>query len=141
MPNTSPHLIAGGDIRPSRFVKMGATATTHDNVGFEADAGEAVIGISMEGTNYPPLADVAPDPHLAAKVGQTFKLYGQGDICLLYAGTAANIVPGSRVKSDADGGGVLALVDEASGAICLESPVDDGALFRVQVELHPANTA
>lgn len=141
MPNTSPHLMAGGNIRPSRFVKMSGTATTGDNVGLEADAGENVIGIAMEGSNQPPLYGTGPDPAYAAASGQSFKLYGQGDICLLYAGTAANIVPGARVKSDADGGGVLAAVDEASGAICLEAPTADGQFFRVQVELHPNNTA
>ena len=143
MPNTSPHLVAGEAIPPSRFVMMdiaSAGTPAGDHVCMVADSGAQVIGISMEGTNYPPLTDLAPATQLAASAGQSLKIYGQGDICLLYATVLTSIVPGCRLKPDAanTGGAIFASAGDESGAICLEVPDTIGELFRVQVALNPA---
>lgn len=97
MPNTPPHLVAGGDIYPSRFVKLDATA---ENTGLQATANDLPIGISMEGTNKPQVEDLSTAT-LAAAAGQSLRLYGLGDVCLLEAG--GTVTPGDRLKADADG--------------------------------------
>ncbi len=133
MPNTPPHLMANGDIRPSRFVKIDATA---ENKGLEADANELLIGISFEGSNYPPLSDLSITV-LAAAQGQHFRMYGAGDVCLLEAGDA--ITAGDRLKSDADGRGVtmasIGTTIQHYGARALQDAAAAGELIRVFVDL------
>ncbi len=130
MPNTSPRLMAEGIIRPSRFCKIG----TADDKGLEADANEDTIGISMESTNQPPLEDLVTTQN-AAVAGQHFKLYGDGDECLVEAGAAFN--RGARLKSDADGKAVGVATSGTTlqryGAKALESAAASGELVRVQV--------
>ncbi len=131
MPNTSPRLVAGGDIKPSRFVMIST-----DNTGIQATgAADDVIGISMEGTNKAPKSDDLSEP-LAATTGQYFKLYGDGDECLITAGAA--ITAGARLTSDADGRGVTATAANASGAIALEAAAAADELVRVQVNIDRA---
>jgi len=131
MPNTPPHLMANGDIRPSRFVKIDATAA---HKGLEADANEAVIGVAMPGSNYPPLSDLSITV-LAAKQGQYFQMYGDGDVCLLEAGAA--VTTGNRLKSDADGRGVAIATTGTTlqhfGAVALEDAAAAGELIRVAI--------
>lgn len=120
--------IAGGTIRPSRFVKL---STTQDSRVLEADAGEKVFGISQEGTRYVPWS--ALDDGNAAIVDEHLRVYGPGARCYLQAG--GTVTAGDRLKSDADGKGVTASADtEEYGAIAIDSGVD-GELIKVLVEL------
>lgn len=131
MPNTPPLLIAGGDIYPSRFVMMDSSA---DRTGLQATANAVIIGVSMEGSNYPPLNDLVTT-HKAAKEGDYFRLYGDGDYCLVEAGEAFD--RGTRLKADANGKAVAILTtgttNQNIGAIALESSNGDGEKIPVQV--------
>lgn len=133
MPNTPPVLVAGGNIRPSRFVKSSSTA---DHRGLEADANEMVIGISGEGGKYPPLNDlVTTNNH--AEAGDPIRLYGDGDICLLELGSGG-ATRGLRLISDGDGKGVAMATSGTTiqhfGAVALESGLE-GDKIRVQVRI------
>lgn len=98
MPNTPPNLLASGTIRPCRFVKISGAFQCA-----EADANEDVIGVSMEGTNTAPLSDLVTSDN-AAVSGDSLRIFGNGDTCLLQIGDT--VTYGQRLKSDADGKGV-----------------------------------
>lgn len=131
MPNTGPRLVATGDIRPSRFVKMSG-----ENQGAEGSANAVLIGIAMESSNYPPLTDLVTTA-IAAASGEYFKLYGDGDECLVEAGAA--VTAGLRLKSDSVGRAVVIATSGGAtqqvGAVALESAAAVGDLIRVQVQL------
>lgn len=91
--------VAGGDIRPCRFVKQSAV---DDFTWLEADANEPVQGISQAGTNLPPIPDVTSDK--AAVAGQSLRIHTPPEPCLLELG--GTVAAGDRLKSDADGKGV-----------------------------------
>lgn len=128
--NQVPSLVSGGNIYPCRFVKQSAAA---DYRGLQCGANEVSLGISHEGTNYPPLSDLVVSAYHAA-AGDPIGLYGEGEECLLLAGDT--IVRGNRIKSDADGKGVPVLtvgtVVQNVGAIAQESCAS-GSMFRVQI--------
>ena len=131
MPQTPPNLIAGGTIRPSRFVRIDATAAKTCR---EGSATCQVIGISQTGTNYPPLSDIYSTTN-AATNGQYVQLFGDGDVCLLEAGDS--ITTGDRLKSDSVGSGVTILTtgttNQNVGAVALEDASAAGELILVQV--------
>lgn len=131
MPNTPANLMANGTIRPSRFVKGDITA---DFKCLEADANDEVIGVSMEGSNYPPLSDLVSTTN-AATQGQYVKLYGEGDVCLLEAGAA--VTRFDKLKSDADGRGVAIASSGTTlqniGARALQSAAAAGELILCQL--------
>ncbi|MDY0170594.1 MAG: hypothetical protein RBS80_28900 [Thermoguttaceae bacterium] len=131
MPNTSPHLRAGGDIRPCRFVMLSSSA---DRTGLQATANAPIIGVSQEGGSYPPLNDLVSD-HYAARTGQYFRLFGDGDYALVEAGEAFG--RGTRLKADADGKAVAIATTGTDrqniGAVALESAGAAGELVPVQV--------
>lgn len=129
--NVSPQLKAGGNILPHTFVKPSATA---DNTGLQCGANEQMLGISQEGLRDAPGLTGASS--YAAIDGDTVKIYGLGDICLLKAGSGG-YTRGDRLKSDATGGGVPIAGTGANqnvGAIALESAAA-GELGRVQIIL------
>lgn len=131
MPNTPPHLMANGNIRPSRFVKLDTSA---DKKVVEGTANAQIIGVSMEGTNYPPLNDLSITAY-AAEAGQYMQMYGDGDVCLLEAGDA--ITMGDRLKSDSAGRGVAIATSGTTiqqiGAVALQTAAAAGELILVQV--------
>lgn len=98
MANSPSHYLAGGTIRTARAVKITAAHTVS-----ESDANEKSVGISQEGSNYPPLSDLVSTNN-AAVAGEQLKVYGPGEECLITAGDT--IAAGDRLKSDADGKGV-----------------------------------
>lgn len=128
MPNTSPHLIAGGTIRASRFIKL-----TGAFIASEADANEKVIGISGIGTNNAPIPSVSTAYH--ATENQQVFCHGEGDEALLEAGSGG-WTAGDYLKSDADGKGVsiatTGTTQQEIGAIALQT-VAAGEFGRVQV--------
>ena len=131
MPATPPHLMANGDINPCRFVKLD---TSGDHYGVQATANSQIIGVSMEGTNYPPLSDVTVST-LAASQGQYFKLFGDGEACLLEAGAAVSM--GDRLKSDSVGRGVAiattGTTNQNMGAVAMAAAAAAGEKIPVQV--------
>jgi hypothetical protein len=131
MPNTSPHLRAGGNILPCRFVKMSPDA---DHTGLQAGDNDVVIGCSHEQSNYPPLSDIV-STHYAAQTGQYFRLLGDGDYALIEAGAAFD--RGTRLKSDSNGRAVAiattGTVRQNIGAIALASATEAGEKVPVQI--------
>ncbi|MGQ9663457.1 MAG: capsid cement protein [Kiritimatiellia bacterium] len=97
MPEIVPQMIAGGDIYPSRFVQVSNTDFTVVQAG---NNGASLIGISQEGTRYPPLDDYGP-PTVAAKAGDQVRVFGESAVCLVEAG--ATITAGQLLYSDASG--------------------------------------
>lgn len=130
MPHASPNLVARGNISPCRFVMLD-TAT--DNGATQATANAEVIGISCEGADRPPLADLITTNY-AARDGETFRLHGDGDITTLEAGDT--VTAGDNLKSDSSGRGVpiatTGTTIQKIGAKALESGTV-GEKIRVQV--------
>lgn len=101
MPLYNPAFIAGGDIFPARFVRI----TGEFAVSQCSASTQSIIGVSQEGTFSPPnLATLlgGTESGLAASAGQTLKVFGLGDVCMIEAGTGG-ITAGTKVKSDANG--------------------------------------
>lgn len=134
MTRTAPELIAGGDIRPFRFVKID-TSQGGDHTGLEADANDELIGVCGGDTNYAPLSGLITTNYHAQE-GQPIKLHGDGEETLLELGDT--VTQGDKLKSDADGRGVPIATTGTTlqhyGAIALESGAADQRI-RVQVLL------
>ena len=128
----APHLMADGDIRPSRFVKTSNASGIAKVV--ESDANNSPIGISQDGTNTAPIPGVTSDK--AAEQGQSLRLHVEGEMCLLELG--GTVTAGDFLKSDADGKGVSIAttgVDvQCIGGVALQSGVS-GDLIPVKVQL------
>lgn len=129
MPFQTYGKVAGGDIRPARFVKV---STAADNAVLEADANEAIIGIATEATQDAPIPGASAN---AAESGDPVKVYTIGSECLLEIGSGG-VTAGAEIKSDADGKGVLAATTGTTvqniGAVALEA-ASAGELARVVV--------
>jgi hypothetical protein len=122
-PNMSK--LAGGTIRPARFVKYG----TSEGTVLEADAAEQIFGVSQKEQRR--LATFLSDGN-AAISGEIVGVHGPGEVC--YLEIAGTITLGTRLKSDADGKGVGSVADdEEYGAVAEQSGVSgDLILVRVQ---------
>jgi len=129
MAATTTGYLAGGTIRPSRFVKIGTT----DFSCLEADANEITIGISQEGGREAPIPSVTTVN--AAESGDSVQVYQESEECLLELG--GTVAVGGRIKSDADGKGVAVATTgttvQESGAFAAEAGVS-GDLIRVRVQ-------
>lgn len=129
----SPHLMANGDIRPSRFVELQNASGIAKAI--EANANERVAGISQDGTNTAPIPGITSTN--AAESGQTLQLHIEGEECLLELG--GTVTAGAFVKSDADGKGVVALttgtVLQEIGAVALDNG-SSGEKIRVKIQIH-----
>lgn len=134
MPRTAPELVAGGDIRPFRFIKIDSTPGA-SHTGLEADANDELIGVCGGETNYAPLSGIITT-NLHAKAGQPIKLHGDGEETLLELGDT--VTQGQKLKSDNDGLGVpiasIGTTLQRYGAIALENGAA-GERIRVQVLL------
>ena len=123
----TPSFRAGGDVSPSRFVKLNAS---DDNQVLQCGANERPIGISQKHTKAFPIAGASG---LAAADGDGLEVHGEGEVALLEYG--GNVTRGDRLKSDADGKGVAVATSgpvQNAGAVALESGAD-GELHLVQV--------
>lgn len=125
----NPALKANGTIRRARFVKID---TTGDNECLEADANDAIIGISADSAQDAPIPSASEN---AAEAGDMLHINTIGTVGLLEAGSGG-WTPGAEIKSDADGKGVLVATTGTTiqeiGAIGIET-VADGELGRVIV--------
>lgn len=138
MPFETIQGVAGGDVRPARFVKI---STAADNTFLEADANEVTIGIATNATQDAPLPNADGD---AAEATDQLAVHPIGSVCDLEIGSGG-VTRGANIKSDADGKGVLAATTGAIaqnvGAIALES-ASEGEFARVLVvqiqKLYPA---
>lgn len=130
MANSAAQLEAGGNIYPSRFVKLDAS---NDFTALQATANDELLGVSQEGTNYPPLSDQSVSSY-AAEAGEPVQLFAEGDICLVEAGDT--VVRGNLLKADANGKAVpiasTGTTVQRYGAIALQSGAS-GNLILVQV--------
>ena len=133
MPNPIS-LIAGGDVRPARFVKL---STAADFTVLEADANERTYGISIDAYQDAPIPSNTNG--YAASAGQSLRMYGIGDECTLTLGSGG-ATRGDKLKSDADGKGVAAATTGATmqwvGAEALESGLE-GEKIKVRISQYP----
>ena len=132
----SANMMAAGDIRPARFVKMSA-----DHKVLECDANDRIFGIAQDGGNKAPIPETTTI--LAAEADQNVAIWQPVEECLLEVGAA--VTQNDRLKSDADGKGVAIASSGTTlqhyGAIALQDGAADGTLIRVRVEissLYPA---
>lgn len=121
--------VAGGTVRPARFVKV---STAADNTYLEADANEAIIGISSQATQDAPTSGASAN---AAETGDQLHVNPVGTRCLLKIGSGG-VTRGDEIKSDADGQGVTRATTGTTvqnvGAIALQSAIEgDFALVMV----------
>lgn len=123
----SSNFKCGGNVRPSRFVKISA-----DHTVIEADANEDAVGISHESGREPPLPSVSTI--YAGQDGDFMPVYGDGDECLLTAGDT--ITAGLYLKSDADGQGVPVATTGTTNQLARAQALEGGSsgeLIRVRV--------
>jgi hypothetical protein len=128
MSDVTINLTATGNVRPYRFVKetgryLGAQASS------ATDVCCGISGPFLRGPNVNGKWQVVED--FVAVAGEPIPLKGAGEVCLLEAGGA--IPAGSRVRSDANGKGVVASATENAYAIAWENAAADGDLIKVLV--------
>jgi hypothetical protein len=128
MPNTPPQLVADGNILPNRFLK----ASTNSFRCLQADGTAPIIGISGDGTKYPPQPEISNVYH--AEQNDPVDVRAVGDIALLSIVVAVNM--GELLTSDGNGQGVpagtSASTAEFVGARALEAGIAQD-LIRVEV--------
>ena len=131
---------ANGTIRVARFVKIDPN---DNNSILEADANEAIIGVSQIGGRTAPIPDVVTDPPEAAQATEDCNVFFIGEDCLLYLGTGG-VTAGSELISDADGKGVPRATTGTTiqnvGAIGLETALVS-TYCKVQVVRYPLRPA
>lgn len=116
MPASSetPPLIAAGDIRTERFIKLNTAA---DHSALEANAGELTVGITTGGGREAPQDNANAN---AAASGDSFEYRTFGQVALLKM-DATGCAAGDRLMSDADGKGDVATAGNFVGALALEA--------------------
>lgn len=125
--------VAGGTIRPSRFVKV---STAADNAILEADANEQVCGACAEHTRDAPIEDASGN---AAVSGDAVTYYPEGNRALVLVGSGG-VTRGAEVKSDADGQAVLAATSGATKqwvAGIAEQSASEGELAFILLKTYP----
>jgi hypothetical protein len=123
---------AAEDIGSSLFVVVSGVHTVS-----VAGAGEAVYGVSHEGSREAPIPGVTP---LAAATGESVLVYGPGDNCEVLCGAA--VAAGAFVKSDAAGKAVTAGSENYYGqAINATSAADQKLKNHSRSRIHPCVTS
>lgn len=117
--------LPGGNIHPSRFVKLQT-----DNTVVEAGSGEAMFGISPPSTRNMALTGW-DDGYAAISGDPAMNIYGPGDdACKLELGGTVSV--GQYIKSGSAGVGVVATSDKDHvGAQAMEAGVS-GDLIKVK---------
>jgi hypothetical protein len=127
--------LAAGNISPSCFVKLLTTAGGDGQV-LQATAGDQTFGISQAGSRRAPLSGW--DDGYCAILGENLRVYctPEDNYCfLVVAGTTA---PGDKLKSDANGNGVVTTTaNDSIGAVSEENAT---ALQLCRVRLLPPGT-
>lgn len=130
---TDPSLIAGGDIRQARFIKLSGSA---DHTALEADANERIFGVSVDAAQDAPMPGASEN---AAEATDPFRYYGVGEECTVQVGSGG-CTRGALGKSDADGKAVLAATTGTTlqwiACEFLESASED-ELARIVIRQYP----
>lgn len=122
----SGSFVAGGNIAPSRFVKPSSSTA----IVVQAGAGDAVLGISGQGTRNPPYSTLDDGYHCIN--GENCRVYADDEVCLLEAGDV--VAFGELLKSDTNGKGVpVSANNDFYGAQALEPASATGVLIKVKV--------
>ncbi len=118
MRNQAPNVKAGGNVYPTRFVKMDVT---DDQCVLQATAGARTVGISGRGarTANGATSDFPNSPYIAI-AGENCEIYGLGDVCELDIGSGG-CTAGDALKSDASGQGITAGAGDFAGALALQT--------------------
>lgn len=141
MAAVAPRFLASADISPSRILIQDTTKNFH--VTNPTDNTTKPIGISQDGTRDAP--GITGASGLAASSGQPLNVYGDGEECLLLAGTGgwtAGDLIGSGSTTDAGKGVTLTpgvgLVWAVGRAL---ETVSAGELGRVLIQIEAVNAA
>lgn len=118
--------VAGGNISPSRFVKLD---TGNDGKALQCGAGEMAYGISGPDVRNFPYGSLDDGYHAVA--GTNCRVFGLGERCWLELG--GTVTPGVLLKSNADGKGVaVSANNDFYGAVSIQGGVA-GDLIEVEV--------
>lgn len=123
--------VAGGNITPARFVRL---TTTSGSTGFvvNSGAGEAIMGISQQGTrnpSYPGLQD-----GFAAITGENVRVYLETEETMIEVDASYN--PGTLLKSGAIGIGTQVTANnDIYGAVLLDQSTAANQLVKCRVRL------
>jgi hypothetical protein len=96
MPLENPSYVMGEDCATSLIVKQ---STAADHTALKCGFGEMPIGVIHEGSREAPIPGVTP---LAAKSGESARIYGPGESCEVDVGTSVVVTAGFDVMSDAN---------------------------------------
>ena len=127
-----PGFCAGGNIGPSKFVKL---STAADNKVLQAGAGEMPIGVSQRGTRNAPYSSL--DDGYAAISGENLQVHGPGELAVVECG--GTVTAGTSVKSDGSGDAVDASAGDKCGGFAHQSR-SDGQLVLIFVHPHELET-
>ena len=141
-------IVGSGSVLPSTFVTpLTTTADSTNDVVAGYACKQAILstqvpcGVSQEGTRYAPTDEMETNnagsyTGIAGYTGDTIKVYGVGDICLLQLATT--VTPGQLLMPDGSTGkATTALAGGYYGAQAQEGGVS-GDLIRVQIILGKA---
>lgn len=123
---------SGGNITPSRFVKL---STAADNTALQCGAGEMPIGVSQRGTRNTPYSSL--DDGYAAISGENLQVHGPGELAVVEAG--GTVTAGTSVKSDANGKAVDATAGDKCGGFAHQAG-SSGQLVLIYVHPHELET-
>lgn len=129
MPLENPSYLMGEDCAPSLIVKQ---STAADHTALKAVYGERPVGVIHEGSREAPIPGITP---LAAKSGESARIYGPGETCEVQVGSGVVVTAGYMVMSDANSKAQRAV----SGFWALgraEKTVTGPARARVFIEIH-----
>lgn len=123
--------VANGNIAPSRFVKMDATAT--GKVVAATSNTDFIFGISQQGTRNTPYSSL--DDGYAAIAGENIRVYTDNEDCWVETGTVTTaITPGDHLTASTAGVAIRTVTDkDVYGAIALEPATASGKLIKVRV--------
>jgi len=123
---------SGGNIAPSRFVKL---STAADNTALQCGAGEMPVGVSQRGTRNAPYSSL--DDGYAAIAGENLQVHGLGDLAVVECG--GTVTAGTSVKADTDGKAVNASAGDKCGGFAHQSG-SSGLLVLVLIHPHELET-
>lgn len=116
----SPNWIAGGNINPSRFVKVDTTSSEPYQV-LQSSTNEQIVGVSQEGTRQAP--GLPGSTTYAGEDTYTLHVFGPGEVALIELG--GSVTQGDYLVSDVNGKATTASLTGGSirriGGIALEN--------------------
>ncbi len=124
--------VAGGDVLPSRFVKLSAVAGATGKV-LQAGATDNVYGVSGQGTRNAPYDGL--DDGLHAKAGENCRVYTSADPAdEPYVEVDGAYPQGTLLKPSTNGIGTSTVTNlDIAGAIMLEASTAAGQLIKCSI--------